>query len=401
MALTRTPPDRWIEEGLRALADGGPEAVRIEPLAQALGVSKGGFYWQFDDRGALLESMLDSWERATVDDVIERVEGGGGDAREKLRRLFAIAGREPLRTELAVRDWARRDRTVGARLRRVDNRRMDYMRGAVRGSAAAMTTRSRPAACSPPRSGSATTSSPPTTAAATRGESSGRRSMDFSPQAFQASSDAHERRGRPRRARPPETPSSPSAGRPAPSRASPRIAIVPAAPSMARGDRPVALRDGELVGFSHALTDGAFQAFLSLILVHPSSLLLGRASAAAWWGRPSRGAAPPGSTSCPPRGRRPALRLVPARALRGRLRDFGSDRLRRARPDPGRECLPGGQCRPVPDPLAHGRSRLRSPAAPRWGFRRRRPRSALRVRPVCVRGSGSRSSANGFGSAPK
>lgn len=128
MALTRTPPDRWIEEGLRALADGGPEAVRIEPLAQALGVSKGGFYWQFDDRGALLESMLASWERATVDDVIERVEGGGGDARAKLRRLFAIAGREPLRTELAVRDWARRDRTVGARLRRVDNRRMDYMR---------------------------------------------------------------------------------------------------------------------------------------------------------------------------------------------------------------------------------------------------------------------------------
>jgi AcrR family transcriptional regulator len=128
MALTRTPPDRWIEEGLRALAAGGPEAVRIEPLAQALGVSKGGFYWQFDDRRALLESMLDSWERASVDEVIERVDGGGGDAREKLRRLFAIAGREPLRIELAIRDWSRRDRTVAARLRRVDNRRMDYMR---------------------------------------------------------------------------------------------------------------------------------------------------------------------------------------------------------------------------------------------------------------------------------
>jgi len=128
MALTRTPPDRWIEEGLRALADGGPDAVRIEPLAEALGVSKGGFYWQFDDRLALLESMLDRWERAGVDDVIEQVEGGGGDAREKLRRLFGIAGREPFRTELAIRDWARRDSTVAARLRRVDNRRMDYMR---------------------------------------------------------------------------------------------------------------------------------------------------------------------------------------------------------------------------------------------------------------------------------
>jgi AcrR family transcriptional regulator len=128
MAPTRTPPDSWIEEGLRALAAGGPEAVRIESLAQALGVSKGGFYWQFDDRGALLESMLDSWERASVDDVIEAVEGGGGAARKKLRRLFALAGREPLRTELAIRDWSRRDRKVAARLRRVDNRRMDYMR---------------------------------------------------------------------------------------------------------------------------------------------------------------------------------------------------------------------------------------------------------------------------------
>ena len=113
---------------MRALAAGGPDAVRVETLAETLGVSKGGFYWQFDDRRALLESMLDRWERTVVDDVIERVEGEGGNAREKLRRLFALAGREPLRTELAIRDWSRRDNAVSKRLRRVDNRRMDYMR---------------------------------------------------------------------------------------------------------------------------------------------------------------------------------------------------------------------------------------------------------------------------------
>jgi hypothetical protein len=33
-----------------------------------------------------------------------------------------------LKIDLAVRDWARRDRAVAKRLRRVDNRRMDYMR---------------------------------------------------------------------------------------------------------------------------------------------------------------------------------------------------------------------------------------------------------------------------------
>src|SRR6266542_708937 len=87
-AITRTPRSRWIEEGLLALAAGGPDAVRVEALAQVLGVTKGGFYGHFADRNALLEEMLDSWERLSTDEVLERAE----------------------------------------RLRRVDNRRMDYLR---------------------------------------------------------------------------------------------------------------------------------------------------------------------------------------------------------------------------------------------------------------------------------
>lgn len=130
MALTRTPRSKWIDEGLRALAAGGPDAVRIEPLATTLGVTKGGFYWHFDDRRALLDEMLDTWERVTIDEVIEHVESEGGDARARLRRLFALASsRRTLgRVDLAVRDWSRRERTVAARLRRVDNRRVEYMR---------------------------------------------------------------------------------------------------------------------------------------------------------------------------------------------------------------------------------------------------------------------------------
>ncbi|MGI9099477.1 MAG: TetR/AcrR family transcriptional regulator [Solirubrobacteraceae bacterium] len=128
MAVTRTPRSRWIDEGLRALAAGGPGAVRIEPLAQALGVTKGGFYWHFDDRRALLDEMLDTWERRTTDEVIERVESEGGDARDKLRRTFALTSSSVLAIDLAVRDWSRREQTVAERLRRIDNRRMDYLR---------------------------------------------------------------------------------------------------------------------------------------------------------------------------------------------------------------------------------------------------------------------------------
>src|SRR5687768_16748162 len=119
MALTRTPRDAWITEGLRALAAGGPDAVRVEALAQALSVSKGGFYWHFSDRSALLAEMLDTWERVAIDDVIERVDSEEGDARARLRRLFELAvaaGAPLLEIDLAIRDWARRDAAVAQRL---------------------------------------------------------------------------------------------------------------------------------------------------------------------------------------------------------------------------------------------------------------------------------------------
>src|SRR5829696_6893325 len=107
-APTRTPRASWVEEGLRALGVGGPDAVRIEKLAQTLGVTKGGFYWHFDVRRALLEEMLDAGERLMIDEVIERVEAAGGEPRAKLGRLSRLAssGGELMKIELAIREWA-------------------------------------------------------------------------------------------------------------------------------------------------------------------------------------------------------------------------------------------------------------------------------------------------------
>src|SRR5258708_6813887 len=128
-AITRTPRSRWIEEGLRALAAGGPDAVRVEALAQALGVTKGGFYGHFTDRNALLEEMLDSWERMSTDEVLERVERHGGDIRARLRLAGPLTfSSELLPIDLAIRDWSRRDQAVAERLPRVHNPRMDYLR---------------------------------------------------------------------------------------------------------------------------------------------------------------------------------------------------------------------------------------------------------------------------------
>jgi AcrR family transcriptional regulator len=129
VAITRTPRSRWIEQGLRALAEGGPDAVRVEVLAQALGVSKGGFYGYFADRAALLTEMLDAWEAMSTDDVLRRVEERGGDVRSRIRLAGALTFSDQLLPlDLAIRGWARRDPAVAGRLRRVDNKRMGYLR---------------------------------------------------------------------------------------------------------------------------------------------------------------------------------------------------------------------------------------------------------------------------------
>lgn len=129
VATVRTPRGAWIDAALEAFAAGGPDAIRVEALAVRLGVSKGGFYWHFSDRQALLDEMLDAWEKTRTEDIIAHVDSLPADPRPQLQQLFGMVPTgHGLAVELAIRDWSRRDTEVAERLRRVDNRRMAYMR---------------------------------------------------------------------------------------------------------------------------------------------------------------------------------------------------------------------------------------------------------------------------------
>jgi AcrR family transcriptional regulator len=128
-AALRTTRAGWIDAGLSALASGGPAAVRVEPIAAQLGVTKGGFYRHFADRTAFLSALLHEWERRSVDEVIDRVEADEADAATNVRRAGTLTfAKDLLPIDLAMRDWARSDSNVAMRLRRVDNARIGYLR---------------------------------------------------------------------------------------------------------------------------------------------------------------------------------------------------------------------------------------------------------------------------------
>lgn len=129
MAAARKSKDGWLEAALEALAEGGIDAVRVEALARSLGVTKGSFYWHFSDRGDLLAALLDRWEDAGTQAIIAEVEAAGGGTRARARRLWKRTVETPhLAAELAIRTWARHEEAVATRVRRVDDRRMGYLR---------------------------------------------------------------------------------------------------------------------------------------------------------------------------------------------------------------------------------------------------------------------------------
>ena len=106
------------------------EAWAISPssgLRDELGATKGSFYWHFTDRPALVEAVLEEWERRDTDHLIERA-SALDDPRARLQWLFHVVFAEDavigIDTALLA-DVA--DPAVSAALERVTSKRLRFI----------------------------------------------------------------------------------------------------------------------------------------------------------------------------------------------------------------------------------------------------------------------------------
>jgi AcrR family transcriptional regulator len=118
----------WIDRGLLLLGSSGVEAVRVEPLAKLLGVTKGSFYWHFKNREELLMALLQAWIDLETDGIIAQVEALEGDGHQKLLTLFELAVQDYGQIETAIRAWATIDGKIAGMVAEIDRRRLDYTR---------------------------------------------------------------------------------------------------------------------------------------------------------------------------------------------------------------------------------------------------------------------------------
>lgn len=116
----------WLDLGLKVLAEEGVEALRVEPLAKLLKVTKGSFYWHFKNRENFLEAILQTWVNQETSSIINQVEAIGGDAATKLLNLLELTVQDDGQVENAIRSWATKDSKVAAVLEKVDKLRLGY-----------------------------------------------------------------------------------------------------------------------------------------------------------------------------------------------------------------------------------------------------------------------------------
>ncbi|SLN43950.1 Bacterial regulatory proteins, tetR family [Roseivivax jejudonensis] len=121
----------WLDTARAAFVESGLDAVKIQPLAARLGLSRTSFYWFFRDRAALLDALLETWEAQNTGRLAAACNAYAATAPEAMLNLIGAFldpdGFDP-GLDLAVRGWAHRSAAVTERVNAADIERLRAIR---------------------------------------------------------------------------------------------------------------------------------------------------------------------------------------------------------------------------------------------------------------------------------
>ena len=123
----------WLDQGLKTLAQNGFTALKAEPLAKAMGVSRGSFYWHFADIGAYHAAILKHWRDVAAEQIIAGLEASSKHDDPLLLLLRRSFSSRPA-LENAVRIWAALDPAARTAVQAIDRRRLSYVEKMLRDS---------------------------------------------------------------------------------------------------------------------------------------------------------------------------------------------------------------------------------------------------------------------------
>lgn len=128
---TRLGLDDWFAAGYAILAEEGIKALKVDRLCDRLGVTKGSFYWHFENMPSYRTALITAWgelrdaERSQIEDI------GSLPPRDRLSQMMrSLISPRHWTLERAMREWARSDDAVAESVRAADRRILAAVRRA-------------------------------------------------------------------------------------------------------------------------------------------------------------------------------------------------------------------------------------------------------------------------------
>lgn len=119
---------QWLTKALEVLAESGVDQIKIERLAEELGMSRNGFYYHFRNRDHFLEELLEYWEHESTriissDRAIQEL-----SPEHRFERVIEMVHKHKVsKYDLAIMSWAKKDQRVRRVLNRVFALRLDFV----------------------------------------------------------------------------------------------------------------------------------------------------------------------------------------------------------------------------------------------------------------------------------
>ncbi|BCZ23904.1 TetR/AcrR family transcriptional regulator [Mycobacterium senriense] len=118
---TRLSAEDWLEVGYTVLAREGVRALKVERLCQQAGVTRGSFYWHFEDIEQYRAALVESWNKFLERDRQALSELDALPPRERLLALTqTLVSPQYWMLERAMREWARLDPVAAENIRAAD-----------------------------------------------------------------------------------------------------------------------------------------------------------------------------------------------------------------------------------------------------------------------------------------
>ncbi|MEM9332766.1 MAG: TetR/AcrR family transcriptional regulator [Pseudomonadota bacterium] len=113
----------WIEQGLEALTENGPDALTVERLCLSADKTRGSFYFHFENIEAFMADLVNAWKTQFTTEIINRPHIRA----QRADLLNQLAARLDLDLEVGVRNLALRHSALQPIISEADQMRIDWL----------------------------------------------------------------------------------------------------------------------------------------------------------------------------------------------------------------------------------------------------------------------------------